>query len=338
MRMRSDRLTRRRLLTWLGGTAAAPALLRPIAARAQQGMPLVAAWIGGSPEDPESQARVRAFRDALRELGWNEGRNLRIVYNWAVLDPDQIRTDSARLVGLYPDVIVTTGTPPLAAMHRLTRTTPIVFVMVTDPVSEGFVASLARPGGNITGFTIFEHSFAGKWLEMLKEAAPALTRVAVMQNPDHPSWTAYLRVINEVAPKLGVAVTPAPASNPAEIESALDAFARAPNGGLVILPSNLATNHRGVIAAAAIRHRLPSIYSQRLYPASDGLMSYGVVVPETYRQAASYVDRILKGAKPADLPVQAATKFELVINLKTAKAIGVTIPETLQVRADEVIE
>ena len=204
--MRSDRLTRRRLLTWLGGTAAAPALLRPFAARAQQGMPLVAAWIGGTSEDPESQARARAFRDALRELGWNEGRNLRIVYNWAVLDPDQIRTDSARLVGLYPDVIVTTGTPPLAAMHRLTRTTPIVFVMVTDPVSEGFVASLARPGGNITGFTIFEHSFAGKWLEMLKEAAPAMTRVAVMQNPDHPAWTAYLRVINEMAPKLGVAV------------------------------------------------------------------------------------------------------------------------------------
>jgi ABC-type uncharacterized transport system substrate-binding protein len=322
----------------LGGTAAASALLRPIAARAQQGMPLVAAWIGGTPEDPESQARVRAFRDALRELGWNEGRNLRIVYNWAVRDPDQIRTDAARLVGLYPDVIVTTGSPPLAAMHRLTHTTPIVFVMVTDPVREGFVASLARPGGNITGFTIFEHSFAGKWLEMLKEAAPALTRVAVMQNPDHPAWTAYLRVINEVAPKLGVAVTPAPASNPTEIESALGAFARAPNGGLVILPSNLATNHRGVIAAAAIRHRLPSIYSQRLYPASDGLMSYGVVVPETFRQAATYVDRILKGAKPADLPVQAATKFELVINLKTAKAIGVTIPETLQVRADEVIE
>jgi len=158
MRMRSDRLTRRRLLTWLGGTAAAPALLRPIAARAQPGMPLVAAWIGGTPEDPESQARVRAFRDALRELGWNEGGNLRIVYNWAVRDPDQIRTDAARLVGLYPDVIVTTGSPPLAAMHRLTRTTPIVFVMVTDPVREGFVASLARPGGNITGFTIFEHS------------------------------------------------------------------------------------------------------------------------------------------------------------------------------------
>jgi putative ABC transport system substrate-binding protein len=337
--MRFDRLKRRDLLTLLGGTAVARALLRPVAARAQQGMPLVAVWMGGgAPDDPVSQARASALRDALRELGWIEGRNIRIVYNWSALNPDQIRTDAARLVGLYPDVIVTTGAPTLAALHRLTRTTPIVFVMVTDPVSDGFVASLANPGGNITGFTIFEHSFAGKWLEMLKEAAPAMTRVAVMQNPDHPAWTAYLHAINEVAPKLGVEVTPAPASNPAEIESALDAFARAPNGGLIILPSNLAVNHRALIAAAAIRHRLPSIYSLRFYPTSGGLMSYGVVLTEPYRQAAAYVDRILKGTKPAELPVQASAKFELVINLTTAKAIGVTIPQTLQVRADEVIE
>ncbi len=327
-------MRRREFITLLGGAAAA----WPLAARAQQAMPLVVAWIGGHASDPDAPSRLGAFRDALREFGWIEGRNVRVVYNWSLLNPDQIRTDAARLVGLYPDVIVATGAPALAALHRLTRTTPIVFVMVTDPVADGFVASIAKPGGNITGFTIFEHSFAGKWLEMLKEAAPSMSRVAVLQNPDHPAWTHYLRVINELAPKLGVEVTPTPASNAAEIEGALGAFARAPNGGVIVLPSNLAVNHRSVIATATLRHRLPSIHSYRLYPESGGLLSYGVVLSDQYRQAATYVDRILKGTKPADLPVQAATGFELVINLKTAKAIGVDIPQTLQVRANEVIE
>jgi putative ABC transport system substrate-binding protein len=313
-------MRRREFISLLGGAAA-----WPLTAQAQRGdrVPLVAAWIGGAPDDRESQARVTVLRDTLRERGWIEDRNIRIVYAWGLLNPD---------------VIVSTGAPTLAALHRLTRTTPIVFVLVTDPVSDGFVASLARPGGNITGFTIFEHSFAGKWLDMLKETVPTLTRVAVMQNPDHPAWDAYLRAISDMAPKLGVEVTPAPASNPEEIERAIDNFARTPNGGLVVLPSNLATNHRGVIAAAAARHRLPSIYSYRVYPAAGGLMSYGVRVTEHYREAATYVDRILRGEKPADLPVQAATKFELVINLKTAKALGLDMPTTLLARADEVIE
>jgi putative ABC transport system substrate-binding protein len=332
--MQFDELKRREFVMLLGSAAAA----LPLAARAQQRMPLVVAWMGGPSDDTVSRVRAGALRDTLLQLGWVDGRNVRIEYNWSAMNPDQIRTDAARLVGLYPDVIVTTGAPTLMALHRLTSTTPIVFVMVTDPVRDGFVASLANPGGNITGFTIFEHSFAGKWLEMLKEAVPAMTRVAVMQNPDHPAWTAYLHTISDVAPKLGVEVTPAPANNPAEIESVLNSFARVSNGGLIILPSNLGINYHGVIAAAAIRHRLPSIYSLRLYPMSGGLMSYGVLTTEPYRQAASYVDRILKGAKPAELPVQASARFELVINLKTARAIGVTIPQTLQVRADEVIE
>jgi len=205
-------------------------------------------------------------------------------------------------------------------------------------VSDGFVASLSHPGGNITGFTIFEHSMAGKWLEMLKEAAPRVRRVAVMQNPDHPAWGAYLRTIKAAAHALDVEVVPTPANDAAEIEQAIPAFAGTPNGGLIVLPSQLGFNFRDLIADRAQRHRLPSIYSLRLFPVSGGLMSYGVVVTEPYRQAAVYVDRILKGAKPANLPVQASAKFELVINLKTAKTLGLDVPAMLLARADEVIE
>jgi putative ABC transport system substrate-binding protein len=251
---------------------------------------------------------------------------------------EQNRADAAALVALNPEVIMSTGAPALAALHGQTRTIPIVFVFVTDPVRDGFVASLANPGGNITGFTIFEHSFAGKWLEMLKEAAPTITRVAVMQNPDHPAWTTYLRAIDTVAPALGVEVTPAPVNNPADIERALEVFARGENGGLLVLPSSIGVSHRDLIAGVAARHRLPSIYSERSFPTAGGLMSYGVVRNVPYRQAATYVDRILKGAKPSELPVQASAKFELVINLKTAKALGLDVPATLLARADEVIE
>jgi len=275
----------------------------------------------------------------MRGLGWIDNQNVKIDVRFPTTNSaEETRAAAAELAAFNADVIVTTGAPILGALHRLTKTVPIVFTLVTDPVTDGFVASLARPGGNITGFTIFEHSFAGKWLEMLKEAVPSITRVAVMQNSDHPAWTTYLHAIGAVASGMGVEVTPAPVNSPAEIQAAIEAFAPVPNGSLVLLPSPVVTAHREVIANAALRHGLPSIYLARMYAVSGGLMSYGIDLNEPYRQAAAYVDRILKGAKPADLPVQAASKFEMVINLKTAKALGLTIPPTLLARADEVIE
>jgi putative ABC transport system substrate-binding protein len=310
------------------------------AARAQTsgGMPRVVAWIGTNRGDAEFQMRATAFIDALRELGWVDGRNARIDIRWSANTPEEIKAAAIEFAALKPAVIVTAGAPLLAAMHRQTKTIPIVFNLVTDPVADGFVASLARPGGNATGFTIFEHSFAGKWLEMLKEVVPGMTRVAVMQNPDHPAWTGYLHAIGEIARGMGVEVTPAPINGPADVEAALASFARMPNGGVVLLPSLMVTQNRDVISKTALRLGLPSIYVARTYAASGGLMSYGFVGIEPFRQAATYVDRILKGAKPGELPVQAATNFEMVINLKTAKALGITVPATMLGRADEVIE
>jgi len=273
----------------------------------------------------------------LRELGWIDGRNVRLEYR-SSMNAEQNRAVVAEIAALSPSVILTGTAPVLAAAHRQTKTVPIVFIQVTDPVSDGFVESLARPGGNVTGFTIFEHSFAGKWLEMLKEVVPAMTRVAVMQNPDHPAWNAYLNAIREVASRMGVEVTPAPARNADEVEAALAAFGQQPNGGVILLPSPLVTTNRALIAASTLRFHLPSIYVVRLYPASGGLMSYGIDTFDQVRQAANYVDRILKGAKPGELPVQAAGKFEMAFNLKTAKALGITIPATMLGRADEVIE
>jgi putative ABC transport system substrate-binding protein len=255
------------------------------------------------------------------------------------MNAEQSRAVAAEIATLSPSVILTGTAPVLAAAHRQTKTIPIVFIQVTDPVSDGFVASLARPGGNVTGFTIFEHSFAGKWLEMLKEVVPAMTGVAVMQNPDHPAWNAYVDAIRGVASKIKVEVTPTPARNATEVETALAAFGqKQPNGGVILLPSPLVTTNRELIAALTLRYRLPSIYIVRLYPASGGLMSYGVDISDHVRQAAGYVSRILKGAKPSELPVQAAEKFEMVFNLKTAKALGITVPATMLGRADEVIE
>ena len=330
-------MRRREFITLLGGAAAT----WPLAARAQQDGRIrhVVVWIGGSGNDPTSQQRGATFRDAMHGLGWTEGRNVKIDVRFPTTNAaEETRAAAAELATLNPDVIVTTGAPILGALHRVTKTVPIVFTLVTDPVTDGFVASLARPGGNITGFTIFEHSFAGKWLEMLKEVVPGITRVAVLQNPDHPAWNAYLRAVGAVASVMRVEVKAAPVNTADEIQAAIDAFARVPNGGLILLPSPVATAHREVIASAALRHGLPSIYLARIYPVSGGLMSYGIDLNEPYRQAAAYVDRILKGAKPGELPVQAASKFEMVINLKTAKALGITVPPTVLGRADEVIE
>ena len=327
-------MRRREFVAALGGVS-----LAPLAAQAQQSgrTPVVVVWFGGLADDPAVQSRRIVFRDALQEMGWVDGRTIRLEHR-STIGADQNRAVAAELDGLKPDVIVTGTAPVLAAAYRQTKTIPIVFMQVTDPVSDGFVASLARPGGNVTGFTIFEHSFAGKWLEMLKEVVPTMTRVAVMQNPDHPAWNAYVRAIRDVALGMGIEVTPTPASGPAEVEAALAAFGRTPNGGVILLPSALVTANRGLIAAATLRHRLPSIYVVRDYPASGGLMSYGIDGIEQFRQAASYVNRILKGAKSADLPVQASSKFEMVINLKTAKTLGITVPATMLGRADEVIE
>jgi len=325
-------MRRREFLCGVGGLAAWPMTMH-----AQARAPLILVWLGGSADDPEIQRRHRIVQDALRELGWVDGRNARIEHR-SSMNAEQNRAVAAEIDTLAPSVILTGTAPVLAAAHRQTKTVPIVFHQVTDPVSDGFVASLARPGGNVTGFTIFEHSFAGKWLEMLKEVVPAMSRVAVTQNRDHPAWGAYVNAIREVASGMGVEVTPAPASNSTELEAALVAFGQQPNGGVILLPSPLVTTNRELIANLTLRLRLPSIYVVRLYPASGGLMSYGVDSFEHARQTASYVDRILKGAKPGEMPVQAAGKFEMVFNLKTAKALGITVPATMLGRADEVIE
>jgi putative tryptophan/tyrosine transport system substrate-binding protein len=326
---------RRDFITLLGGVAA-----WPLAARAQQGERIrrVGFWAGEPETDPNARRRVAAFKQGLAELGWIEGRTVQIEYRWAIIDAERVRADAESLIAVAPDVIVTTGAPTVALFKRLTRTIPIVFTFVTDPVRDGLVETLAHPGGNITGFTIFEHTMAGKWVEMLKEVAPGVTRVAVMQNPDHPAWTTYLSAITGVAPSAGVAVTPHPVHDADEIRHAIADFARAPNGGLIVLPSGVAAFYRDVIVAAAGRHRLPAIFPERFFVESGGLISYGVVLSEMYRQAARYADRILRGAKPSELPVQAATKFELVINLKTAKTLGLEVPPSLLARADEVIE
>jgi putative tryptophan/tyrosine transport system substrate-binding protein len=316
------------------------AVVWPLAARAQQGERIrrIGVLLPAAADDAEYQARVGAFLQALALLGWTIGRNVEIDTRWATANPDDIRRHAAELAALAPDVILVEGTPAVAPLLQATRTVPIVFVNVVDPVGAGFVASLGRPGGNATGLTIFEYGISGKWLELLKEIAPGVTRAAVLRDPAVASGIGQFAAIQAVAPSVGVELSPVDLRDTGEIERAVVAFARGSNGGLIVTASSLANVYRKMIVELAARHKLPAAYPARYFVTGGGLISYGPDRIDPYRRAAGYVDRILKGEKPADLPVQAPTKYELVINLKTAKALGLDVPSTLLARVDEVIE
>jgi putative tryptophan/tyrosine transport system substrate-binding protein len=327
---------RRNFMTLLGGAAAA----WPVAARAQQGERTrrVGVLMTVAETNPEGQARAAAFRDALEKLGWTDRRNIRIDYRWGTADPGRIRTDAADLVGLKPEVVLAAAPAALAALQQTTRMIPIVFAQVPDPVGSGFVASLAHPGGNITGFTTFEQAIAVKWLELLKQIAPQVDRVAVINDVTSPTWMGYLREIDAAAPLLGVQLIAAAVHGAAEIERAVDELPRQAKAGLIVLPGPVTTTHRDLIISLAEKRGLPTVYPYRYFVTNGGLASYGIDDIDVYGRVASYVDRILKGEKPAELPIQQPTKFELVINLKTAKALGLEIPVMLLARTDEVIE
>jgi putative ABC transport system substrate-binding protein len=327
-------MRRREFMTLLGGAA----VTWPLAARAQQPKRRIGLLMSLPENDPEGEPRVRAFVDGLQRLGWTDGHNVRIDIRWAG-NPVDTGKFAAELVALAPDVIFASASVNVAALRRITRSVPIVFANVIDPVGAGFVASLARPGGNTTGFSSFEYSLSGKWLELLKEIAPNLTRVAVVRDSLLAAGIGQYAAIQALAPQsLGVELTPIDVQDLSEMERAIIAFAREQNGGLIVTGSLAAVTHRKLIIALALQHRLPNVSGFRYYPASGGLASYGPDVIDAHRRAAAYVDRVLKGEKPADLPVQAPTKYELVINLKTAKALGITVPQTVLGRADEVIE
>src|SRR5262249_29099906 len=289
-------------------------------------------------DDPQSQRRMTAFVQGLQQFGWTDGRNVTIETRWGMGDSERLRRHAAELVALAPDVILASGTSTVGPLLQATRTVPIVFVQVTDAVGAGFVESLSRPGGNATGFSLSEYGFSAKWLELLKQIAPHMTRAGVLRDPSNPSGIGLLAAIQGAAPALNVEVSPLGVRDVGEIERVLAAFAGNPNGGLILTGSALAIVHRDLIIALTARHRLPAIYYERYFAAAGGLISYGSDSIEAFRLAAGYVDRILKGEKPADLPVQAPTKYELVINLKTARALGLEVPPTLLARADEVIE
>jgi ABC-type uncharacterized transport system substrate-binding protein len=333
-------MNRRALITLLGGATVSPSLLWPRAARAQERVRPVGIFVGATAAgDAEGQARIDAFREAMELLGWTTGRNLQIESRWGMADPANVRKYAAELVASAPDVILSSGALSLGQLLQETRTVPIVFVNVADPVGAGFVNSLSRPGGNATGFMQFEYSLSAKWLELLKQIAPGVTRAAVLRDAALTSGTGQFAVIQSVASSVGVEVSPVNVHDPGEIERAVATFARSsPNGGLVVTSSALVVRHREVIVGLAARHKLPAVYYRRLFVDHGGLSSYGYDLLDQFRRGAAYVDRILKGEKPADLPVQAPTKYELVINLKTAKALGLEIPSSLLARADEVIE
>jgi putative ABC transport system substrate-binding protein len=328
-------MQRREVITLLGGAAT-----WPLASRAQQPdrMRRIGLLLPATADDAEFQARVGAFLQALALLGWTIGRNLRIDTRWATNNPGDIRRHAAELVALAPDVMLCHGSPTLGPLLQATRAMSVVFVAAIDPVGAGYVRSLARPGGNASGFTFLEYGTSGKWLELLKEIAPRVTRAAILRDAAVSSGIGQFGAIQAVAPSFGVELTPVDVNELAEIERAIADFARVPNGGLVVTGSALVLTHRNLVITLAARHKLPAVYFGRIFVTSGGLISYGPNTIEQYHQAAGYVDRILKGEKPADLPVQAPTKFEFVINVKTAKVLGIEVPPTLLARADEVIE
>jgi len=330
-------IARRKFIAALGGTAFA----WPFAARAQQAdrMRRVGLLETRAADDPEAQARLAVFLQGLQELGWTDGRNVRIDYRWAAADADRYRTYAAELVALAPEVILAVASKSLAALQQATRTVPIVFVLVADPVGAGYVASLARPGGNTTEFALFEYSISGKWLELFKEIAPNPTRIAILRDPAVAAGIGQFAVIQAMAPpSFGVELSPIDVRDAGEIERDVAAFARESNGGLIVTASAGAATHSELIIMLAARHRLPAVYPFRYFVTSGGLISYGPDLNDQYRRAAGYIDRILKGEKAANLPVQAPTKYELAINLKTAKGLGLSVPQSLLARADEVIE
>jgi ABC-type uncharacterized transport system substrate-binding protein len=330
-------MRRREFITLLGGAAAT----WPLAARAQQSerMRRVGVLMGYAESDREGQAFVAAFRERLQKLGWTEGGNIRIDTRWAALGAESMQRFAKELVALQPDLIISPNTPTTAALLQQTRTIPIIFVNVADPVGSGFVASLPRPGGNVTGFITMEPTMAGKWLELLKEIAPRVVRVALLFNPATATYIdIYLKPFKAAALSFGVEAVAAPARDMSEFESVVAAQAREPNGGLIVAPDVFLNAHRAEISLLAARYRLPAVYPFRMFTEVGGLLSYGNDLVDNYLRATTYVDRVLKGAKPSELPVQLPIKFELVINLKTAKTLGLDVPFLLQQRADEVIE
>ncbi len=331
-------MRRREFITLLGGTA----LAWPLAARAQQPdrVRRIGVLMGYAESDSEAQAHIAAFREGLQKLGWTEGRNTRIDTRWAAPDdPESMRRFAKELVALQPDLILSNTTPTTTALLQQTRTIPIVFAIVADPIGSGFIASFRRPGGNVTGFIFTEPTMAGKWLEMLKEIAPHVARVAMLFNPVSATYAEYwLNPFKAAAASFAVEAIATPVRDRSELESVIAAQAREPNGGLIVMPDSFTDAHRVEITSLAARYRLPAIYPFRFFAEVGGLLSYGVDRTDNFRRAATYADRILKGEKPSELPVQAPVKFELVINLKTAKALGLEIPPQLLARADEVIE
>ena len=335
--MQFDQLKRRKLITLLAGAAAS----WPLAARAQQSdrVRRIGVLMSMVDSDPRGMEFITVFAQGLAELGWTVGRNVRIEYRWGAGDLDRFRRYAAELVALSPDVVLATAGSIVGAFQQVSRTVPIVFVTTIDPVGGGWVESLSRPGSNATGFAAFEFSMSGKWLELLKEIAPWVKRVAVIRDPSVPAGSGGFAAIQAVAPSFGVELTPVGVRTTDETERGITAFARSANGGLIAAgPASSVERHRDLIIALAAKHRLPAVYGPRFFVTGGGLISYGADPVDQYRRAAGYVDRILRGEKPADLPVQNPTKYELVINLKTAKALGLEVPATLLARADEVIE